>query len=147
MERGTVKDQSGTVTVKEVTTKSELRKFVDFPNKMYKDVKQFVPAFYGDDLDDWDKKKNPAFDYCEGKTFLAYKNGEIVGRIGAILSHKANEKWGTRRMRFSQVDFIDEQQNGHVHALHLLQELLILIGLLHHIGDVDEHIGILQCRL
>ncbi len=108
MERDAVKDQSGTVTVKEVTTKSELRKFVDFPNKMYKDVKQFVPAFYGDDLDDWDKKKNPAFDYCEGKTFLAYKNGEIVGRIGAILSHKANEKWGTRRMRFSQVDFIDD---------------------------------------
>lgn len=97
-----------TVTVKEVTTKSDLRKFVDFPNKMYKDVPQFVPAFYGDDLEDWDKKKNPAFEYCEGKTFLAYRDGEIVGRIGAILSHKSNEKWGTQRMRFSQVDFIDD---------------------------------------
>ncbi len=96
------------VTVKEVTTKAELRKFVDFPNKMYKDVPQFVPAFYGDDLEDWDKKKNPAFDYCEGKTFLAYRDGKIVGRIGAILSHKSNEKWGTQRMRFSQVDFIDD---------------------------------------
>lgn len=97
-----------TVTVKEVTTKSDLRKFVDFPNKMYKEVPQFVPAFYGDDLEDWDKKKNPAFEYCEGKTFLAYRDGEIVGRIGAILSHKSNEKWGTQRMRFSQVDFIDD---------------------------------------
>ncbi len=97
-----------TVTVKEVTTKSDLRKFVDFPNKMYREVPQFVPAFYGDDLEDWDKKKNPAFEYCEGKTFLAYRDGEIVGRIGAILSHKSNEKWGTQRMRFSQVDFIDD---------------------------------------
>ena len=49
------------VTVCEVTTKKELRLFVDYPNKLYRDVPQFVPAFYGDDLEDWDKKKNPAF--------------------------------------------------------------------------------------
>ena len=104
----TEKKKLQTVTVKEVSTKAELRKFVDFPNKMYKDVKQFVPAFYDDDLSDWDKEENPAFEYCEGKTFLAYRDGEIVGRIGAILSHKSNEKWGTQRMRFSQVDFIDD---------------------------------------
>lgn len=102
------RETKSTVEIKEVTTKSELRKFVDFPNNLYRDVEQFVPAFYSDDLDDWDEKKNPAFEYCEGKTFLAYRNGEIVGRIGAILSHKANEKWKTKRMRFSQVDFIDD---------------------------------------
>lgn len=96
------------VTVVEVKTKDQLRKFVDFPNLLYRDVPQFVPAFYGDDLNDWNKKKNPAFEYCEAKCFLAYKDGEIVGRIGAILSHKANEKWNTNRMRFSQVDFIDD---------------------------------------
>lgn len=104
----TLTKSKSNVEVREVTTKAELKKFVDFPNKIYKDVEQFVPAMYGDDLADWDKNKNPAFSYCEGKTFLAYKNGEIVGRIGAILSHKANEKWRTKRMRFSQVDFIDD---------------------------------------
>lgn len=109
-----VKEKSNTekintaVTVKEVTTKKELKKFVDFPNKLYKDEPNFVPAFYGDDLSDWDKKKNPAFEYCEAKCFLAYRDGKIVGRIGAILSHKSNDKWNTKRMRFSQVDFIDD---------------------------------------
>lgn len=98
----------GNVIVKEVTSKRDLRKFVDYPNRLYKDVEQFVPAFYGDDLADWDKKKNPAFEYCSGKCFLAYRDGKIVGRIGAILSHKSNAKWGTKRMRFSQVDFIDD---------------------------------------
>ena len=98
------------VEIKEVLTKRDLRKFVDFPNKLYKDNKYFVPAFYGDDIADWDKEKNPAFDYCEARCFLAYKDGEIVGRIGAILSHKANEKWNTSRMRFSQVDFIDDAE-------------------------------------
>ena len=98
------------VEIREVTTKGELRKFVDYPNQLYRDVPQFVPAFYGDDLADWDREKNPAFDYCEARCFLAYRDGEIVGRIGAILSHRANEKWGTRRMRFSQVDFIDDRE-------------------------------------
>lgn len=97
------------VVVREVTTKRELRKFVDFPNRLYRNVPQFVPAFYGDDLADWDKKKNPAFEYCEAKCWLAWRGKDIVGRIGAILSHKANEKWGTNRMRFSQVDFIDDE--------------------------------------
>lgn len=98
------------VEIKEVLSGRDLRKFVDFPNKLYKNNKCFIPAFYGDDLDDWNKDKNPAFDYCEARCFLAYKDGEIVGRIGAILSHKANEKWNTSRMRFSQVDFIDDPE-------------------------------------
>lgn len=98
------------VTIKRVTSKNELRKFVSYPNKLYKDVSQFVPAFYGDDMADWDKKKNPAFEYCEAECFLAYRDGEIVGRIGAILSHKANATWNTNYMRFSQVDFIDDDE-------------------------------------
>ena len=98
------------VEVREVRTKAELRRFVDFVNVLYKDVPQFIPAMYGDDLDDWNPKKNPAFDYCEAKCFLAYKDGKIVGRIGAILSRASNEKWHTNRMRFSQVDFIDDPE-------------------------------------
>ncbi len=94
----------------EVKTKSQLRKFVRVPNKMFHDVPQFVPSFYGDDLADWDHAKNPAFQYCEAKAFLAYRGGKIVGRIGAILNHQANEIWGTKRMRFSQADFIDDPE-------------------------------------
>lgn len=100
----------GTLNIREVTTKEELRRFVDYPNVLYKDVRQYVPAFYADDLDDWNREKNPAFSYCDAKCFLAWRDGEIVGRIGAILSHKANETWNTRRMRFTQVDFIDDRE-------------------------------------
>ena len=101
---------AGNIVIQEVTTKDALRRFVDFPNILYKDVEQFVPSFYSEDLDDWDEKKNPAFSYCEAKCFLALRDGKIVGRIGAILSHKANDTWGTKRMRFSQVDFIDDAE-------------------------------------
>lgn len=81
---------------------------MNYPNELYRGNPNFIPSFYSDDLADWTPGKNPAFAYCEAKAFLAYRDGEIVGRIGAILSHKANEKFGTHRMRFSQVDFIDD---------------------------------------
>lgn len=98
------------VQIIEVKNKSQLRKFVNLPNLLYRDVPQFVPGFYGDDLADWDPKKNPAFQYCEARAFLAYKDGKLVGRIGAILNRRANETWHTKRMRFSQVDFIDDPE-------------------------------------
>lgn len=98
------------ISIVEVTTKAQLRRFVDYPNELYKNVPQFVPATYSDDLEDWDREKNPAFSYCDARCWLAYRNGQIVGRIGAILSRKANEKWGTNRLRFTQVDFIDDPE-------------------------------------
>lgn len=96
------------VEIREVRTRSELKKFVDYPNVLYRDVPQYVPPMIGDDLSDWNPKKNPAFEYCEAKCWLAWRDGRIVGRIGAILSRRANEKWGLNRMRFTQVDFIDD---------------------------------------
>ena len=101
---------TGKLEIREVRTHAERRRFVEYPNKLYKDAECFIPAFFGDDMADWDPKKNPAFEYCEARAFLAYRGDEIVGRIGAILSHRANEKWHTKRMRFSQVDFIDDPE-------------------------------------
>ena len=98
------------VEVREVRTRAELKKFVDYPNVLYRNVPQYIPSMIGDDLSDWNPKKNPAFEYCDAKCWLAWRDGKIVGRIGAILSRRANEKWGLNRMRFTQVDFIDDYE-------------------------------------
>lgn len=98
------------VSVVEVKTKEQRKLFVSFPTQFYKNVPQYIPNTYGDDLEDWDPKKNPAFEYCDARCWLAYRGGDIVGRIGAIRSRRANEKWHTKRLRFSQVDFIDDDE-------------------------------------
>ena len=95
------------VKVIEVKTKKQKKIFVDFPNKFYKNEINFIPAFFNDDMQDWDDS-NPAMEYCEYKMFLAYKGEQVVGRIGAIYNKRANEKWHYNRMRFSQLDFIDD---------------------------------------
>lgn len=98
------------VTVTEVKTRKDNKRFIYFPDVLYRNVPQYVPGLKSDDFSDWDPKKNPAFSYCEVKRFLAYKDGKLAGRIGVILSRRANEKWNEKRMRFSCVDFIDDEE-------------------------------------
>ena len=59
------------IIIKEVTNKKLLKKFVEFPNKLYKDNKYYVPFLSGDEITLFTKTKNPAYDFCESKLFLA----------------------------------------------------------------------------
>lgn len=98
------------VEIKEVKNNSMLRKFVAFPINLYKDNPYAVPDLRMDEKNNLKKSKNPAFEYCEARYFLAYKNGKVAGRIAAIINHAANEKWETNRIRFCRVDFIDDYE-------------------------------------
>ena len=96
------------VIVKEVKYKKDLKKWVEFPNILYKNVDAYVPFLSVDEIDTFTKEKNPAYEYCETKLFLAEKDGKVVGRIGGIINHASNEKWNQNRLRFTRFDFIDD---------------------------------------
>lgn len=96
------------ITIKEVKTKLDGWRFTEFPNKMYKDVEPFVPALSMDERVVFDKKKNPVHDYCESIRFLAYQDGEIVGRIAGIINHSWNEAFNKKTGRFTRIDMIDD---------------------------------------
>lgn len=96
------------VQIKEVKTRKDLKTFAAFNEKMYRDVPQAIPDLISDEIDNFTPKKNPAYEYAQSRQWLAYKDGKCVGRIGAIISNKANEKWNRKRIRFTRVDFIDD---------------------------------------
>ena len=96
------------VVIKEVITKNDLKKFVEFPNKLYKDNKYYVPHLSGDEINQFNPKTNPAYEFCETKLFLAYKDNKIVGRIAGLISHAYNKKIGKKIMRFTRFDVIDD---------------------------------------
>ena len=96
------------VIIKTVSTRKELKQFVRFANNLYKGNKYYVPSLVMDDLNTLDKTRNGAFDFCEAEYYLAYKNGNLVGRVAAILNHKANESWKVNQVRFGWFDFIDD---------------------------------------
>lgn len=96
------------IQIKTVTTRKDLKTFVRFANRLYKGNKYYVPSMPFDDLNTLDKKKNGAFDFCEAEYWLAYKDGELVGRVAAIVNYKANEAWKVNQVRFGWFDFIDD---------------------------------------
>lgn len=98
------------VEIREVKTKNDLKKFILLPFRLYKDNKYWVPPLIMDELNTLRKNKNPAFEYCDAKYWLAYKDGKIAGRIAGIINHRFIEIWGQKLLRFGWVDFIDDQE-------------------------------------
>lgn len=96
------------VTIKEVKTRKEVRKFINFPLDLYKDCPYFVPPLYGDEKALF-KKETIYSEQSDSVFFLAEKNGKVVGRIQGILQHVSNEKWSQKRVRFTRFDSIDDQ--------------------------------------
>lgn len=96
------------VVIKKITTRKELKAFIRFNYELYKDCPYAVPDFLEDTLDTFNPKKNPAFEFCDVDYFMAYRDGKLVGRVAAIINHKANKTWGTKNARFGWIDFIDD---------------------------------------
>lgn len=98
------------ITIKKVSTRRELEKFIRFNYRLYKENPYSVPDLFDDMLNTFNKKKNAAFEFCEADYFLALCDGEIVGRVAAIINHKANRTWNKKDVRFGWIDFIDDAE-------------------------------------
>ncbi|MBN1251639.1 MAG: N-acetyltransferase [Bacteroidales bacterium] len=98
------------IKIIEVNSKNELKSFIKFPNKLYKNNEFYIPALFKSELKTLTSENNPAFEYCSAKYWLAYKNNEIVGRIAGIINNKYNEKHNIKYARFGWIDFIDNEE-------------------------------------
>lgn len=95
------------IVIKEVLTLKDLKRFVRFPRELYKNDPLYVPPLDADEMNSL-RKTNPAFAHCESRYWLAYKDGEIVGRIAGIINHNANSDWNEQNIRFGWLDMIDD---------------------------------------
>lgn len=96
------------VIIKKADTAGDIKRFATFANKMYERNPYYVPSLTFDDLTTFDRKKNAAFEFCDAEFYLAYKDDKLVGRVAAIINHKANESWKVKQVRFGWFDFIDD---------------------------------------
>lgn len=97
------------IVVKEVTDRQAFDAFLRLPYRLYKGHPHFVPPLEFDERTTLRKDKNPAFDYCDARYWLAYKNGKVVGRIAGILNKAYNEKWKAKHIRFGWIDFEEDE--------------------------------------
>lgn len=96
------------IKIVEVTDKKLMKKFVEFPLKLYKDNPYYCPSFFSDEYKLFFPEKNVNSESSKSKFFLAYKDGEIVGRIAGLIVYPYIKKTGRKVMRFSRIDLIDD---------------------------------------
>ena len=96
------------ISVEPVKTRRQLRRFARFNVHLYKGNPYSVPDLIGDTINSFTPSRNAAFEFCEAQPFLALKDGKVVGRVAAIINHKANDVWGVKTVRFGWIDFIDD---------------------------------------
>lgn len=95
------------IIIKEVKTRKQIRQFINFPLKLYKGNKYFVPCLYCDEKAIF-KKDYLYNEQASHKAFLAYRDNKVVGRVMGIIQHVSNEKWNQKRVRFNRFDCIDD---------------------------------------
>lgn len=96
--------------IQEVLDHTALKAFIRFGNQLYAENPYHVPAFFLDEYNTLRRDRNPAFDHCEARYWMAYRGEKPVGRIAAILNHAYTQKLGQRYMRFGWLDFVDDRQ-------------------------------------
>jgi GNAT superfamily N-acetyltransferase len=97
------------VTIHTVEGRSDLKKFIAFPNKLFKGVPTYIPALNSDErklLTD----KNPSLEHCSRELYLAVRDGKVVGRVAAIINRSVNEHWQKKAVRFGWFDFIEDYE-------------------------------------
>ncbi len=98
------------VEIKEVRSRKDLRAFVRLPFRIYSECAHWVPPLLFDEYNTLRPDKNPAFDSCSAKYWLAYRNGDPVGRIAGIINHTYVKMWNSPRARFGWIDFVDDSE-------------------------------------
>jgi GNAT superfamily N-acetyltransferase len=99
-----------TIEIREVKNKRDLKSFIRYPLSLYKGNPYYVPSLFLDEMNTLRSDKNPAFVDAKARYWLAYRDGDLAGRVAAIHVPKHEAKWGDKFMRFGWLDFIDDPE-------------------------------------
>jgi len=124
------------ITIKEAISKKELTDYIKFPFLLYKCNKYWVPPIIADELEAFDKTKNPTFENAEAYFYLAYKDNKIVGRIAAIINWNEVNKQQKKKVRFGWFDVIDD-----IEVTKVLIEKVIELGKKNNLEHIEGPMG------
>jgi len=98
------------IKISEVQSESDLKRFIRFPEELYAGNKNYVPLLRSEEIKTLSPDKNPAFEFCKAKYWLACREGKTVGRVAGIINEKYNEFRKIKYARFGWLDFIDDYE-------------------------------------
>ncbi len=98
------------VVVKPVASRREKKRFLEYPWKQYQGDPIWIPPLRVYQKEQVGYTRNPFYDRNEIQTFLAYRGGEVCGRIAAILNVAHNENHNENRGFWGFFESIDDQE-------------------------------------
>ena len=124
------------IEIREIESRRELVDFVRFPFHLYKGNPYWVPPIVKEELEMLDKKVNPVFNNALAHYFLAYKDGEIVGRIAAFINWIEIKELKKSKVRFGWFDVIDDLE-----VTKKLIDAVVAIGKQHQMTAIEGPMG------
>ena len=96
------------IQIEEVKNSSDLKKFVKFPFKLYKDSKYWVAPIISEEINIFNSNVNPTLKNANVSLYIAIIDNEIVGRIAAIINSIEVNEQKVKKIRFGWFDVIDD---------------------------------------
>ncbi len=104
---------SSDVTIKPVQSKKELNTFIKMPWKIYAGDPNWVPPLIMDMKNLLDKEKNPFWKHSQGEYYIAWRDGQPVGRIAAIINDNHNSFHEEKVVFFGFFESINDENVAH----------------------------------
>ena len=96
------------IEVVEVETPSQLDEFIEYPNRLYADCKQYVVPLKVERKEFFDHERNPFYKTAKVKLFLAMRDGEVCGRIATCVNYTHNDYHQEKTGFFGFLDTPDD---------------------------------------
>ena len=100
------------INIEQVDTKnkSQVKRFVRIPYRLYQNHPQWVPPLFIDAEMQLNKNKHPFYEHSDADFFIASRDGKEVGRIGALENRRFNDYHSTRQAQFYLFECEDDPE-------------------------------------
>ena len=100
--------ESARIRVERVTNRTALKTFIELPAPLYRDDPAWVAPLMFERLNLLSRDKNPYFEHAAADYWIAYRDGEPVGRISAQIDALAQDGHGAGTGHFGFVEAPDD---------------------------------------
>lgn len=98
------------IELRRVRGRAERLAFITMPWSIYKNDPHWVPPLIFEQKEYLDPRRGVFFKNGEAELFLAYKNGEIAGRISAQINHRYDATYKDHKGFFGFFECADDQE-------------------------------------
>jgi hypothetical protein len=93
----------------DLTNQRDVRRYVEFPFRLYHDCPQWVPPLVNEAYAQLDANRHPFYQHSQAAFFLALEGDEVVGRVAVLDNARYNQRTEVPTAFFYHFDAVDDR--------------------------------------